>query len=222
MIAMKKSEARSRGRPRSFDREAALETAMRLFWQHGYEATSLAQLTAAIGVSAPSLYAAFGDKEALFLQTVARYQARGGDQTQALWGDFTTAREAVASVLTESAIRLTDPNYPRGCMVVLSAVSCSDEAARVQQRLSACRAEWERQMKQRIARGIAEGDVPESADAGALASFYMAVLQGMSLHAKDGASREQLKQIGAAALLAFPARALEKSAKTKRKARAAR
>jgi len=207
---MEKSEAKARGRPRSFDREAALETAMHLFWQHGYEATSLTQLTAAIGVSAPSLYAAFGDKESLFLQTVARYQARGGDQTEALWGDFKTAREAVASVLTESAIRLTDPKYPRGCMVVLSAVSCSDEAARVQKQLSDCRSTWEKQMQERIARGITEGDVPASANPAALASFYMAVLQGMSLHAKDGASREQLKQIGQAAMQAWPAKARAK------------
>lgn len=201
---MEKSEGKARGRPRSFDRDAALEIAMRLFWQHGYEATSLAQLTAAIGVGAPSLYAAFGDKEALFLETVARYQARGGDQTEALWGNFKTAREAVSSVLAESAIRLTDPASPRGCMVVLSAISCSDQAARVQKELSDCRARWEKQMKQRILRGISEGDVPETTNAGALASFYMAVLQGMSLHAKDGASRERLKEIGQAAMQAWP------------------
>jgi AcrR family transcriptional regulator len=197
-------EAKARGRPRSFDRDAALEIAMRLFWQHGYEATSLAQLTAAIGISAPSLYAAFGDKEALFLQTVARYQALGGDQSQALWGDAKTAREAVARTLSESAIRLTDPKHPRGCMVVLSAMSVSEEAARVQAELGKCRATWEKEMKQRIERGIAEGDVPRTANPAALASFYMAVLQGMSLHAKDGASRERLREIGDAALLAWP------------------
>jgi len=202
---MEKTEGRSRGRPRSFDREAALDAAMRLFWEHGYEATSLAQLTAAIGVSAPSLYTAFGDKEALFLQAVDRYMARGGDQTQALMGDAKSAREAVARVLAESAVRLTDPRYPRGCMVVLSAISVSDEAARVQAELARCRASWEKEMKKRIERGIADGDVPRDANPAALASFYMAVLQGMSLHAKDGASRERLKQIGEAALLAFPA-----------------
>ena len=205
MIVMEKTEGRSRGRPRSFDREAALDAAMRLFWEHGYEATSLAQLTAAIGVSAPSLYTAFGDKEALFLQAVDRYMARGGDQTQALMGDAKSAREAVARVLAESAVRLTDPRYPRGCMVVLSAISVSDEAARVQAELARCRASWEKEMKKRIERGIADGDVPRDANPAALASFYMAVLQGMSLHAKDGASRERLKQIGEAALLAFPA-----------------
>ena len=202
---MEKTEGRARGRPRSFDREAALDAAMRLFWEHGYEATSLAQLTAAIGVSAPSLYAAFGDKEALFLQAVDRYIARGGDQTQALMGDAKTARDAVARVIAESAVRLTDPRYPRGCMVVLSAISVSEEATRVQSELARCRASWEKEMKKRIERGIADGDVPRDANPAALASFYMAVLQGMSLHAKDGASRERLKQIGEAALLAFPA-----------------
>lgn len=199
------NEAKARGRPRSFDRAAALDAAMRLFWEHGYEATSLAQLTAAMGISAPSLYSAFGDKEALFLEAVDRYVSRGGDQTQALMGDAKTAREAVERVLVESAVRLTDPRFPRGCMVVLSAVSVSEEAARVQRELASCRAGWEQQMKARLERGIAEGDVPASADAAALASFYMAVLQGMSLHAKDGASRERLLEIGRAALGAFPA-----------------
>lgn len=200
-----KTPAKARGRPRSFDREAALEQAMRLFWEHGYEATSMAQLTAAMGVSAPSLYAAFGDKESLFLQAVERYVARGGDQTEALMGDAKTAREAVARVLAESALHLTDPRHPRGCMVVLSAVSVSEEAEKVQAELARCRASWEERMKARIERGIAEGDVPPSTNAAALASFYMAVLQGMSLHAKDGASRERLVEIGESALLAFPA-----------------
>lgn len=202
---MKSNEAKARGRPRSFDRDEALDHAMRLFWEHGYEATSLSQLTKAMGVTAPSLYAAFGDKETLFLQAVDRYVARGGDQTAALMGSAKTAREAVARVLAESAVRLTDPRFPRGCMVVLSAVSVSEEAERVQAELARCRASWEAQMKARIERGIADGDVPESANAAALASFFMAVLQGMSLHAKDGASRERLQEIGDAALLAFPA-----------------
>ncbi len=201
---MKKTEAKARGRPRTFDRDAALDAAMRLFWEHGYEATSIAQLTAAMGISPPSLYAAFGDKEALFLEAVARYQARGGDQTQGLFGDTKTARDAVARVLGESAIRLTDPKYPRGCMVVLSAVSVSEQASKVQHELSQCRAGWERDLKARIERGIADGDVSQSTNAAALASFYMAVIQGMSLHAKDGASRERLKEIGQAALRAWP------------------
>lgn len=209
---MKKAAAKARGRPRTFDREVALDAAMHLFWEHGYEATSLAQLTAAMGISPPTLYAAFGDKEALFLEAVARYQARGGDQTSVLLGDAKTAREAVERVLAESAIRLTDPKNPRGCMVVTSAVSVSEEAVKVQRDLAQCRADWEKAMKARIERGISDGDVPSSANAGALAAFYMAVLQGMSLHAKDGASREQLKQIGSAALQAWPGKSPRRSA----------
>ncbi len=183
---------------------------MLLFWEHGYEATSMAQLTSAMGISPPSLYAAFGDKQALFLQAVDRYVTRGGADTQSLMGDAKTAREAVAHFLEASALRLTNPHFPRGCMVVLAAVSCSEEAAPVQHALAACRAGWERALRQRIERGIAEGDVPVAASAAALASFYMAVVQGMALHAKDGASRKRLQEIAETALQAWPVSARRK------------
>jgi AcrR family transcriptional regulator len=197
----------SRGRPRSFDREAALDRAMLVFWRHGYEATSLAQLTAAMGVSPPSLYAAFGDKEKLFLETVERYRARGTDDVLRLMADAASAKDAVERVMLGTAAALTDPRYPRGCMVVLAAVSCSDQAADVQAKLAAYRALSEKQLRQRIEKGIADGDVPASASAAALASFYMAVLEGMSLQAKDGASRKRLEEIGIAALDAWPTKA---------------
>jgi AcrR family transcriptional regulator len=201
-----KSAEKVRGRPRSFDREAALDRAMLLFWEHGYEATSLSQLTSAMGISPPSLYAAFGDKQALFLETVDRYVTRGGADTQSLMGDAKTAREAVARFLEVSAQRLANPHFPRGCMVVLAAVSCSEEAAPVQHKLAACRATWEKALKQRIEQGIASGDVPAGTSAEALASFYMAVVQGMSLHAKDGAPRKRLQEIAETALRAWPAK----------------
>jgi len=197
--------SKPRGRPRAFDREVALERAMLLFWEHGYEATSMAELTAAMGISPPSLYAAFGDKQALFLLAVDRYIARGGADTQSLMGDRKTAREAVAHFLGASAVSLSNPQFPRGCLVVLAAVSCSEEAAPVQHKLAACRAGWEKVLRQRIERGIAEGDVPPGTNATALASFYMAVVQGMSLHAKDGAPRKRLQEIAETALLAWPA-----------------
>lgn len=195
---------KTKGRPRSFDREEALDRAMRLFWEHGYEATSLAQLTSAMGISPPSLYAAFGGKEKLFLETVERYVQRGGSDAEAVMGGAKTAREAIAHFLNATAQRLTNPKFPRGCMVVLSAVSCSEEAAPVQARLAACRATWQKELEQRIARGIEEGDVPASASPVALASFFMAVTQGMSLHAKDGASRKRLEEIAATAMQAWP------------------
>lgn len=199
-----KSVEKVRGRPRSFDREAALDRAMLLFWEHGYEATSLSQLTSVMGISPPSLYAAFGDKQALFLEAVDRYVSRGGADTQSLMGNAPTAREAVAHFLEESAQRLADPHFPRGCMVVLAAVSCSEEAAPVQHKLAACRASWEKALRQRIEQGIAAGEMPEDTSATALASFYMAVVQGMSLHAKDGATRKRLQEIAETALRAWP------------------
>jgi len=199
-----KSVEKVRGRPRAFDREAALDRAMLLFWEHGYEATSLSQLTSAMGISPPSLYAAFGDKQALFLEAVDRYVSRGGADTQSLMGEAPIAREAVAHFLEASAQRLADPHFPRGCMVVLSAVSCSEEAAPVQHKLAACRASWEKALRQRIEQGIAAGEMPEGTSATALASFYMAVVQGMSLHAKDGATRKRLQEIAETALRAWP------------------
>ena len=154
-----------------------------------------------MGISPPSLYAAFGDKEALFLEAIERYLARGGDDANALMDEAKTAREAVARFVEASAIRLTQPKFPRGCMVVLAAVSGSDEAAPIQARLAACRATWERELVQRIERGIAEGDVPDTTDPVALAAFYMAVTQGMSLHARDGATRKRLLEIAKTAML---------------------
>ena len=207
---MKVSPTKAKGRPRSFDREEALDRAMILFWQHGYEATSLAQLTSAMGISPPSLYAAFGDKEKLFLEAIERYITRGGADADTLMGGARTAREAVARFLAATAVRLTDPNFPRGCMVVLSAMSGSDEAAGVQARLAACRNSWQKELERRIARGIEEGDVPASASPGALAAFYMAVTQGMSLHAKDGSSRRRLEEIATTAMQAWPAKPARK------------
>jgi len=198
------SPGKLRGRPRSFDREAALERAMLLFWEHGYEATSLSELTSVMGISPPSLYAAFGDKQTLFLEAVDRYIARGGADSPSLMGGAKTAREAMAHFLRASALRLSNPHFPRGCMVVLSAVSCSEEAAPVQHKLAACRAGWEKALEQRISQGIREGDVPAGTSAAALASFYMAVVQGMSLHAKDGATRKRLQEIAETALQAWP------------------
>jgi AcrR family transcriptional regulator len=195
---------KARGRPRSFDREAALDRAMLLFWEHGYEATSMSELTSVMGISPPSVYAAFGDKQQLFLAAVDRYITRGGAGTLSLMAEAKTAREAVAQFLQTSALRLSQPHFPRGCMVVLAAVTCSEEAAPVQHKLAACRAAWERSLKQRIEQGIAEGDVPANTSASALASFYMAVVQGMSLHAKDGATRKRLQEIVDTAMRAWP------------------
>src|SRR5256712_2657925 len=118
-----------RGRRREFDREAGLEQAIDVFWRHGYEATSMSDLTAAMGVNPPSLYAAFGDKEKLFLEAVERYQQQRRQSVTKVFDEAPTAREAVRRLLREAASRLACSGHPRGCMLVMSDANCSDASA---------------------------------------------------------------------------------------------
>ena len=145
--------AKTRGRPRSFDRDVALERAMDLFWRQGYEATSLADLTAAMGINPPSLYAAFGDKEHLFLAAVERYENLGrGPGAGCILEDEPTARGAIERILKETAIELSKPSQPKGCMLITAATNCSAESAHVQRALAERRAEQKKHLKERIAR----------------------------------------------------------------------
>jgi AcrR family transcriptional regulator len=197
--------AKARGRPRSFDRDEALERAMELFWRQGYEATSLADLTAAMGINPPSLYAAFGDKEHLFLAAVERYENLGrGPGAGCILEDAPTARDAIERVLKESAIELSKPTQPKGCMLITAATNCSAESAHIQRALAERRAAQKKHLKERIAKGIANGELPRGADAGALADFYATVLTGMSMQSRDGATRKTLLATAEAAMRAWP------------------
>lgn len=202
---MKRDDAkprRPRGRPRSFDREAALERAMEVFWRQGFEGSSLHDLTEAMGINPPSLYAAFGDKERLFLECVERYQARHGGACP--YEDEPTARGAIAKLLLYMATELTRPCNPRGCMMVMAAATCSSSSEEMQTELQERRASSRSHIKERIDRGVKEGDVPAGIDAGALADFYAAVIAGMSLQARDGASRKSLLGTVETAMRAWP------------------
>jgi AcrR family transcriptional regulator len=191
------------GRPLSFDRDEALNQAMLLFWQHGYEATSLSDLTAAMGVSAPSIYTAYGDKRRLFLEAVDRYLS--GPVTSAMIIDgAVSAREAAADLLNTSAIGFTGSDTPPGCLLAASAISCSNAAADVQRELAAIRQSIETRLKDRVALDIQKGVLPAGTDADALAGHVMAVIQGMSTLARDGAPREKLLRIAAAAMRGWP------------------
>jgi AcrR family transcriptional regulator len=204
---MKKETARpakTRGRPRSFDREVALERAMDVFWRQGYEATSLNDLTAAMGINPPSLYAAFGDKEHLFLEAVQRYENRGRGPASCVCDEAATAREAIERLLKQTANELAKPSQPRGCMLVTAATNCSAASAHIQEALAERRAEQKLRIKQRIAQGIADGELPRTTDAAALADFYITVLTGMSMQARDGATRKSLTATAEAAMRAWP------------------
>jgi len=193
-----------RGRPLSFDRDAALESAMRVFWERGYEAASVSDLTAAMGITPPSLYTAFGDKEQLFLEAIERYALGYGSISARALSEEPTARAAIERWLHEAARELTEPCHPKGCMVVMAATNCSAAAERVQAALAHRRADTIADVERRIQGAIDDGELPPETDAQDLATFYGTVYQGMSMQAKDGASCEALEATVRAAMRAWP------------------
>jgi AcrR family transcriptional regulator len=192
------------GRPLSFDREIALERAMLVFWRYGYEAASLHELTSAMGITPPSLYAAFGDKEKLFLEAVERYSTKSCDALQCLFAQAPTARDAIERLLQSSAVENTCPSHPPGCLVVTATTNCSASAEHVQDAMVQRRGNVETLVRERIERGIADRELPADTDAAALASFYITVIHGMSTRARDCGDRDQLLAVASAAMRAWP------------------
>ena len=182
-----------RGRPSTFDREEALQRAMELFWARGYEGTTLEDLLAAMGgITPPSLYHAFGSKEALFREAADLYVATVGDPTVRALREGKTAREAVEAMLRLTAESFSNPDKPRGCMLVLGAMNCAPSNKGPQDYLRAIRRRAPEVIKQRLKRGVAEGELPSELDIAALASFYATVIHGIGVRAGDGASRAAL------------------------------
>ncbi|GAA1220380.1 TetR/AcrR family transcriptional regulator [Kitasatospora nipponensis] len=192
-----------RGRPRSFDRQAALAAATRLFWDRGYEATSISDLTQAMGIRPPSLYAAFGDKRALFEEVVAGYQATYAAFGTRAFEEEPTVRAGVARMLHEAAAEYTAPGRPHGCLIISAAANCA--TPEVHDALQAIRNANIERLRTLIAAAVARGEEPAQADPATLARFTGAVLQGMSQQARDGAGRAELEPVAAAAMLAWPA-----------------
>jgi len=216
-MSMPNSEAgvppKTRGRPLSFDREAALEAAMHVFWEHGYEGATIAELTAAMGITPPSLYSAFGDKEHLFWEAIERYVEGPGSGIPRALAEEPTARAAIERLLREAAQELTRSSHPRGCMVTMAATNCTVGSAHIQAALAKRRAEVEAGIRARITEGVRQGELPAQTDPAALARLFTAVYTGMSMQAKDGATRAQLLATVDAAMGAWPAAAAPASAK---------
>lgn len=200
-----KAPAKPRGRPLSFDREAALEKAMHVFWERGYEAASIADLTSAMGITPPSLYTAFGDKERLFLEALECYGKGPNSYSRRALDEEPTARGAIQRLLGEAARELTQPCHPLGCMMVMATTNCSVAAEHVQEALARRRALGVALLQTRIQRDIDSGELPAQTDAQSLATFYATVYQGMSMQAKDGASEASLLMTVDAAMRAWPA-----------------
>lgn len=177
------------GRPRQFDRNAALTTAMHLFWEHGYEATSLSRLKTALGISAPSFYAAFGSKEALFQEAVRCYLSTHGTVTDCLWDTGMAPRLAIETALRRSAAMQAGSGHPTGCMVVLGVVGTGCDAdATLTAALDASRARTGAGMLACVERGIAQGELRPDTEPRALATVFESFLLGLTTLARDGVS----------------------------------
>ena len=178
---------------------------MLAFWRNGYAATSISELTETMGIAAPSLYAAFGDKESLFREAIARYEEGHGAMPAQILAAEPTARSAIERLLLVAAERLTAPGRPTGCMVALAAANCPAEATKVSAELATKRAGVVRLIRDRIEEGQRSGDASPELDAQTLSDFFVSVYFGMSLRARDGATREDLTRIAAMAMRVWPA-----------------
>ena len=198
-----KESSAARGRPRSFDMDKVLDRALQVFWQKGYEGASLSDLTKAMGINRPSLYAAFGHKQALFLKVLDRYQkGPAGYVSEAL--QEPTARAVMERIFRKTLEASAIPGNPKGCLMVQGALACGKDAEPVRRELIARRAAGEDAVRRRFQRAKAEGDLPADANPADLARFFVAVLHGMAVEAASGASRVQLRSIAEMALRALP------------------
>ena len=193
------------GRKREFDDQVALQTAMELFWRQGYEGTSVADLTKALGINPPSLYAAFGSKRDLFEKTLDRYMCERSVQLEEAMAQ-PTAHEAILDLLAGRVRVFTSPGQPAGCMTVQAGLSSGEPHHEIVTLLAAAREEIRRTVLDRFAKALADGDLPDGTDCNALARYVMAAIYGLSVEAASGAPREELMAAAALAAQVIPKR----------------
>jgi AcrR family transcriptional regulator len=200
----KPDKSGKRGRPRSFDKTAALDAALRVFWEKGYEGASLSDLTEAMGINRPSLYAAFGDKEALFRQVLERYeQGPAAYMREAM--NAPTGRAVIERLLRGTLDAVTRPHNPHGCLFVQGALACGNEAEAMRQELTRRRSGGETALRKRLKKAKDAGELRAGTNPADLARFYMVVMHGMAVQAAGGASRAALEGVAETALRAWPA-----------------
>jgi AcrR family transcriptional regulator len=194
-----------KGRPRKFDVDKALDRALLLFWRHGYEGTSLAALTNAIGINVPSLYAAFGNKEMLFRKALDRYlQKPASYLPKAL--EERNVRRAVEKLFRGAINMVMNSRHPNGCLLVQGALAAGPDAASIRKELSLRRAAAEAAVRRRFEQAIAEADLPANVKPASLARYILTVLWGLSVQAAGGATCAQLKEVVELAMRCWPRR----------------
>jgi AcrR family transcriptional regulator len=191
------------GRPREFDLEQALDRALKVFWQKGYEGASLPNLTQAMGINRPSLYAAFGNKEKLFRKAIDRYLEGPAAHVRAALQQ-PTARAVVERILLGSIDLITDRQNPRGCFLVQGALACGDTAGALQREMAKRRAAGQAALRRRFEQAVAEGDLPSNSSAADLARYISTISQGIAVQAASGATRQELRKVVKIALRAWP------------------
>jgi AcrR family transcriptional regulator len=191
------------GRPRTFNEAEALDAAMRMFWRNGFEGASLSDLTQAMGINRPSLYATFGSKEALFRRAVERYMEGPAAYLQTAMEE-PTARGVVEALLRGSLNLLSDPRNPHGCLLVEGSGGCGTEAEPARNEVrDRCR-RGHSMLRRRFERAQADGDLPPDVDADDLARYVSTILNGLGIQAANGATRAQMMRVSEMALRTLP------------------
>jgi len=193
----------TRGRPRTFDPDTALRKALDLFWERGYEGTSLNDLAQAMGIASASIYACFGSKEDLFRKVMVLYGTTSGEPPRRALREQPTARAAIHAMLRATADEITRPDTPHYCMLILAAPTGAVENHKVREFLAGIRRDMFTENRDRLARGVADGDLTATADLDAIARYYTTVVQGLSIQARDGASRADLEAVITCAMAAW-------------------
>ena len=198
-----KPASKPRGRPLAFNQDEALDAALKVFWSHGYEGTSMTELTEALGINKPSIYAAFGNKETLFRKALAKYVSGPAAFVTAALNE-PSAQKVAEKFLHGSVEFLTDENNPRGCMIVQGALTCGEGSATIQKELAGYRKYYEQKLMQRFELAKIQKDLPENTNCSALAKYLATIHQGLSVQATSGATKNELMAVAELVLKNWP------------------